>query len=165
MRREWLLAMVIGAVATGCDYVVPLAGTPRMDLDSRIVGAWERKGDNDQVERLLVLPLSQREYMVAFPAGVKNTLYAKAWLCKGGGKTLVQLQWFGTGEGKVPDDKRVYQCAAYEVDGDRLTVRMVSTEVVNRDLATSADLAGAVEANQEKPTLFGDPMVFQKAAP
>lgn len=161
---RFLLAMLACAMAAGCDYVAPLAGVPELDMDPQVVGAWERQADNARGERLLVLPLSKREYLVAFSTSATNTLYAKAWRCRAGGKMLVQLQWIGTAEGKVPEDSRLYQCAAYEVSGDQLQVRMLSTAIVSRDLTSSAAMARAIDANKDNPALFIDPMSYRKAA-
>ena len=162
MKPFWIVAVC--AMLAGCDYTVPLVTAPALDIDRAIMGVWERTTAQKQTERLLVLPLDQRQYLVAYPAGETHTMYAKGCLAKCADKTFVQLEWFGTADGKEPEDTRVYQLATYTLKGDELTVRMVSTDVVSKDITTSADLAKSIEKNKAKPELLGEPMVFKKAA-
>ena len=163
MKPFWIVTVC--AMLVGCDFTVPLVTTPALDIDRAIMGVWARTNGQNQTERLLVLPLDQRQYLVAYPAGEAHTMYAKGCLAKCADKTFVQLEWFGTAEGKEPDDTRVYQLVTYALKGDELTVRIVNTDVVRKDAKTSADLAKSIEENKAKPDLLGDPMVFKKAAP
>jgi hypothetical protein len=163
--RTSFIALCLSLLAlAGCDYMVPLAGKPELPIDKALVGLWETKTDGD-VNRLLVLPLSKNEYMVAWPAGAPDTLYARACLCKATDFALVQLAWFGTGHGTEPDDARVYQYAAYSVDGDKLTARLLNADTVSRDAATPAALLAAIKANSTNPELFREEMAFTRVKP
>ena len=46
--------------------------------------------------------------------------------------------------------------------GDVLTVRMLNTSVVSKDIKTRAELAKAIEKNRDNPQLLNEPMVFKK---
>jgi len=150
------------ALLTACDYTVPLSKTPELPIDPALVGAWTRSKENRQSERLLVLPLGPNEYLVSFPAGEKNAMFAHACLCRANERTLVQLTWFGTAQGTIPDDNRVYQFAAYTLKDDTLYVSLLNADVVKRDLQTADALVQAMAANRENPELFREAMSFKK---
>ena len=160
MKPLMLLAACL--IAAGCDYTVPLASTPEEAINRNLVGLWEQQKTVHQPQRLLVLPLNAREYLVSFPAGDEGALFAKAFLITRSGLDLVQLEWIGTDAGKLPEDNRVYQVAAYSLDGSNLTVRMLNAQVVDKTIGTSAGLAAAIAKHKDDPGLFCDPMVFTK---
>ena len=157
-----LMVVVACGVLVGCDYIVPLVKTPEMGIDPGIIGLWQRSQGDGQTESLLVLPLSKQEYMVSFPAGSTNAMFARACLCRTAGKTLVQLEWVGSAQCKFPEDNRVFQFAAYSVVGDTITVRMLNTDVVKKDMKSTDELANAIADNKDKPDLLRDKMVFTK---
>ena len=159
--KQWMVLVACGLLA-GCDYTVPLAMTPEMGIDAEVVGLWQRTIEEGQLERLLVLPLSKQEYLVSFPAGATNAMFARACLFRAAGKTLVQLAWFGTAKATVPEGNRVFQFAACTLAGDRLTVRLLNAERVNRDAKSADELAKAIADNKDKPDLFRDEMVFSR---
>jgi hypothetical protein len=164
--RASFIALCLSLFAlAGCDYTVPLAEKPELPIDKALVGAWERTTQQGEVQRLLVLPFSEHEYMVAWPAGAPNTLYARACLCKATEFALVQLAWFGTGHGTEPDNARVYQYAAYSVAGDKLTARLLNADTVSRDAATPAALLAAIKANNANPELFREELAFTRVKP
>ncbi|MDD5483247.1 MAG: hypothetical protein PHP98_06300 [Kiritimatiellae bacterium] len=146
----------------GCDYTVSLVTKPETPIDNAVVGLWQSTKADNQNERLLVLPLSRNEYLVSFPAGAKDPLFARACPCRAAGKKMVQLQWIGTGEGNPPQTNRVYQFVAYEAAADKLSVRLLNKEVVNQHAVSTAELAGDIEANKDNPELFGEETVFDR---
>ena len=99
----------------GCDYKVPLVKTPTIGIDAAVVGLWERTDEDGKTESLLVLPLSKQEYLVVFPAGAKDAMFARGCLWRNGAVNLVQLDWFGTARGKVAEDNRTFQFVSYAV--------------------------------------------------
>jgi len=160
-----LLAVVCGLVVAGCDYTVPLADMPALEVDQAVVGLWERTTGGGQAERLLVVPLGKTEYLVGYPLGSEDCMFARAYLVRGAGRTLVQLTWVGTAKGAVPDDTRVYQLAGYEQKGEELKVSLLNPAVVSRDIAAPAELAAALEEHAAAPALFRDAMVFRRVKP
>ena len=159
--KKLLIVLVCGLLA-GCDYTVPLVTTPAIEIDSAALGVWQRSTGNGQTEQLLVLPLDNHEYLVSYPSDTKHAMFARACLCRAGDKTLVQLKWFGTAEASLPDDNRLYQFASYSIAGDRITIRMLNSDVVKTDAASTEDLARSIAANRDKPNLFKEEMVFTK---
>ena len=157
-----LMIAIICLVLAGCDFTVSLSDSPEMAIDSRTTGLWETMKSNGYTERLLVLPLNKREYLVAWPKGGTTELYARAHLFQLSGKTLVQLEWFGNSDGVVPDDNRIYQYASYEISGDELVIQMLNPDVVGKDFQSSNELAGSIEANMDNPALFRDKTTYKK---
>jgi hypothetical protein len=157
-----LLIMLACGLLAGCEYTVPLVTAPRMEIDKSVLGLWQRTTEDGKTEQLLVLPLDKNEYLVSYPSDSKEGMFARACLCRTAGLTLVQLKWFGTAEGKLPDDNRVYQFASYSMTGDKLTVRLLNSDVVNKDVASKKELAKSIAANKDNPKLFKEGMVFSK---
>jgi hypothetical protein len=157
-----LLTLLACALLAGCDYTVPLTTAPAMELDKSLLGLWENSTEDNKIDQLLVLPLDAKEYLVSFPSGDKDGMFARACLCRAGDKTLVQLKWFGTADGKLPEDNRVYQYASYAVEGGKLTVRFLNTEVVSKNAASTEELAGFIAANGDKTNLFKAGTIFTK---
>jgi len=157
-----LMAFVVCGMLAGCEYTVPLVKTPELGIDSAVVGLWSRSKEDGQKESLLVLPLNQQEYMVALPAGSKDAMFARACLCRTADMTLVQLEWIGTAQGKLPESNRVFQFATYSVVGDTMAVRMLNAGVVNKDVKSTAELARAIADNKDRPDIFRDKMVYTK---
>jgi hypothetical protein len=157
-----LLIVLAGCLLAACDYTVPLVTAPGIEIDKSLVGLWQRPNEDGKSDHLLVLPLDGNEYLVSFPSGTQESLFAKACLCRAGEKTLVQLKWFGTSEGKVPDDSRVYQFVSYAIAGEKLNVRFLNTDVVPKSAASTDELAKSIAANKDKTNLFNEVMVFTK---
>lgn len=162
MTRAWWIAL-LAIVLAACDYTVPLVEAPLHVIDASGVGLWQRTNDRGHAEQLLVLPLGEREYLVSFPAGTQGAMYARATQWRGAALSLVQLDWFGTAEGRLPDDGRTFQYADYALDGDTLRLRLLNPEVVPGSVTTRAALAEAIAANATHPALFRDPLVFRRA--
>jgi hypothetical protein len=157
-----MMIFLASAVFAGCEYTVPLVTTPSIDIDRSVIGLWQRTGDDGKTESLLVLPLGQRECLVSYPAGSTEAMFGRGCLWRRGDMTLVQLDWFGTAQAKLPDDNRTFQFVEYEIAADTLRVRLLNADIVSKDLKTSTELARAIESNKNNRDLFRDEMVFKK---
>ena len=161
--KRIMLACIVGALLAGCDYTVPLVKSPDIAIDKAVVGLWQKPGEAGKTESLLVLPLGKQEYLVVYPAESKGAMFARGCLWRNDALTLVQLDWFGTGEGKLPEDNRTFQYVSYKVEGDSIRLRLLNPDVVGKDVAAPDVLAKAISDNKANPKLFRDEMVFQKA--
>lgn len=161
MKRTTLMG-IFCLLLVGCDYTVSLVDSPSLDMDKSVVGLWKREKDDGQTEELLVLPLDGCEYMISFPAGTTNAMFARACLWRGSEKVLVQLEWFGTAQGKLPEDNRKFQYASYAVDDDSIAVRLLNPKVAPKNITSAKALAKAIADNKDHPNLFRDEMIFQK---
>lgn len=157
-----LALLVLGMVAMGCDYTVPLATTPMLDRDPAPLGLWQSTNDDGQTQSLLVLPLGTREYLVSYPSGTPDAMFARACLCQAGNQRLMQIEWIGTAAGKQPDDKRVYQYAACDVTAGQLSARLIDPGTTGRDPASAAELTNAIAEHATATNLFRKPLVFRK---
>lgn len=161
MKTPFAIALTC-LLLTSCDYTVPLVTTPGTDADPALVGRWQRIKSGGDKEFLLVLPLADREQLVVYPAGDDDAMYARACLVRCADRAMIQLKWFGTEQAAVPDDARVYQFAAYKVEGSNLVVRMLSTDAVDKDIASTDALIEAIKAVEDEEALFAEPLVFDK---
>jgi hypothetical protein len=160
--QKLMLMCVACALLAGCDYTVPLVKTPNAGVDAAIAGLWQRSGVGGKMESLLVLPLNKQEYLVVFPVGSQDAMFARGCLWRSAAITLVQLDWFGTAQGKLPEDNRTFQFVSYAIKGDSMGLRLLNPDIVAKDVTSSDALAKAIADNKDDPKLFRDEMVFQK---
>ena len=150
------------ALLVACDYTVPLVRTPSVGIDGAVLGSWLREGEQGKGERLLVLPLGKQEFLVVYPAGADGAMYARGCLWRNKAMTLVQLDWFGTAKGTVPDDTRTFQYVSYVVERDTLKLSLLNPDVVSKDVKSAKELAKAISDSHANPKLFHNEMVFRK---
>jgi hypothetical protein len=163
MKR--LLVVLAAGLLAGCEYTVPLVTSPTIEIDRSVVGLWQTPGENGETHHLLVLPLDQHEYLVSYPSGAEDGLFFRACLCRVGDQSLVQLKCLGTAKAELPNvlnEARVFLFLAYSLEGDKLTVRLLNTEVVKTDVASTEDLAKSITANRDNPNLFKQSATFTK---
>lgn len=158
--RAWLLTVCL--LGASCDYTVPLGERPEVAIEKAAHGLWQRT-EEQRTERLVVLPLGEKEVLVVFSFDGKSAIYAKAMLLERAGMTLAQLTWLGSSKGEQIEDGRAYQYAAFEHKDDTLHVRLLNPAVVGRDIASTDALLEALTANAANPKLFRDPLVFSRA--
>jgi len=157
-----LILLAACALLAGCDYTVPLVKTPDLDIDKAVLGLWENTAANGQNERLLILPLSAREYLVSFPAGGPDSMFARACLYRRAGQTLVQLEWIGTAQGKLAEDDRKFQFAEYSITNQMLRIRLLNPEAVSKEASSAEALAKALSENTGATNLYRDALTYRK---
>ena len=157
-----LTLLLACAFLMGCEYTVPLVNSPKININRAAVGLWQRTNDAGRVDSLLILPLNGREYLVSFPAGTKDAMFARACLWQCAGLTLAQLNWIGNARAKLPEDKRTFQFMSYKIEGDSIRIRQLSTEIIKKDIKSPDELARAIMDNKDNPNLFREEMVFIK---
>jgi hypothetical protein len=165
MNTTWMRSAVAIGVAvalTGCDFLVPISHEPAGRLDESLVGLWRRTDPSGPTEDLLVLKWDEGHWLVSLPAGRQDALYARGWPVRVADRTLVQLEWIGSGKGAVVQDARRYQLATWSRDGDRLIIRRINPEVVGRDWCESQRLREAIEKTLNQPDVFIDERVFHR---
>ena len=161
MKKLACLFFAILFVAA-CDYKIALVQKPSIKIDKKLIGVWERSNDQGKIEKLLILPLNEYEYLISFPAESKNSMFAKACFFKCSGKTLVQLCWLGTSKGVISNDGRDFQYAVYTIKNNQLRASLLNTAVVNKNIASDSELVNAIKKNINDPKLFKKPMVFER---
>jgi hypothetical protein len=165
VRMKNIMIIILCGLLAGCEYTVPVVKKPAIDIDRAIVGLWQRPAKDGKIEHLLVVPLDKQEYLVSYPSNSDEAMFARACLGRVKDITLVQLKWFATAQAALPDDNKVYQFASYSVSGDKLTVRMLNSDVISKDVASTDALIKAIAANKAATNLFRESMVFTRIKP
>jgi hypothetical protein len=159
-----LVALLLALTFAACDYTVRLTPEPKVDVDPAWLGVWEMRPEAGAPERLLLLPLGPREYLMSYPAGKPDAMFARVCRTGAGENDPMQITWIGTAKGKVPEDGRVYQYAAAALKNGVLTVRLINGEATGRDAKTADELSAAIAAAKDKPELYRAAMVFRKVS-
>lgn len=157
-----LLLISLCLLLAGCEYTVPLVQNPGMQMDSDLIGLWERTESASSRHQALVLPFDDTHYVFSYRTDPKEGAMAKASLVECADMTLVQIEWMGSVKGKLPENDRIYQYASYTLEGDTLRVALLNSAVVPKDVMSSAELRDTIEARQDHPDLFRPPMVFRR---
>jgi hypothetical protein len=153
---------MIGLVAAGCDFTVPISQQHTVAVDGAVLGLWETQSDGGKVERLLVLKLSETEYVVQYPLGADAMLF-RGYPVKVGDQTLVQLQVLGTVKGQMPDkNAKPYQIAAYRTKEDTLRVKLLDPRSVGENLHSTDTLRAAVVEALPDSRSFREEMRFKR---
>lgn len=160
MRQLWwgLAALALA----GCDYTIPLVKNAAIPIDQQLIGLWQQADAGNPTERLVVLPLGSREYLVVYPAGKPESMFARGCHWRHPSAPLMQVEWLGTAAGQRPRDNRTYQYVNYALAGDTLTVRLLNSDVVKRESPTAEALVQSILANRDHPDLYRKPMTFKR---
>ncbi|AKJ65011.1 hypothetical protein [Kiritimatiella glycovorans] len=152
--------VLVACLLSACEYTVSLSDKPSSARDPGLTGAWESVKAGGDVDRLTVLPLNEKTYLVVFDPSGSDAIYARAHHVEPAGVELVQLRWLGAADGSMPEGGRVYQYAAYELVEGKLQVRLLSKDAVPTDVDSARKLRAAIASHRNGAELFRDPMVF-----
>lgn len=169
MNRFVFLCLLAAAfLLGGCRYEAPLTEAHDREIDPAVLGVWESippATGKEPSRRLLVLAYSPTEYLIHYPVGSEG-IYFRGYPVEVAGVACVQLQTIGTAKGiPAADNRRLFHVAAYEVSGDRLTVRTLNTERVPESLRTREALRAAFAAAHTQSDLFTVPVHFRRIRP
>jgi len=165
MRKKMISAVLLAlavAACGGCDFTVPLTTAPALPMDQSLAGLWQSAQAGGPADELLVLPLGPLEMLVAYPAGKKDAMFARACLWRGAELTLVQLQWLGTARGVLPQDPRVFQFASCQLEDGCLRVRLLNAEILPKDAQTAGELTRAIAKLRDDKNLFRPALEFRR---
>ena len=158
-----ILGFSIMAVLAGCDYDVKLVDTPNVPVNKALAGSWELATENPtDIDRMDITLLSENEYKIVWHMDAEKSLHARACICNSADLKLIQITWLGAEPDFTMGDMHVYQYAAYDLDGDKLTIRMLNADVVNKKAKTPAELLAAIKANKENPKLFREELSYKR---
>lgn len=163
MKRLFSLLILVAIPFAGCEYTEPIASGTNINIDSHILGLWEAQ-DKDESVRLLILKLNDKEYLIQYSVDMKESFYFKAILVDVGGTIFVQMQLIGTNEGNASTDERKYSFAIYNLEKDKLHIRLLNPDVVSTNIKTSSALVNAIQVNRNNPRLFRSMGVFRRTA-
>lgn len=165
MRNSFSVLFVLVLVLTGCEYSVPLAEKKDVPIDETILGLWEQVPDKSEsgkpADMMLVLKYTDTDYIVHYPTG-KDGMYFRAYPLKIDGKVHVQTQFIGTKDGPVENKDRKFHVVAYSVAGGIMEMRLLNSDLVDKNLQDSAKLMESFLKNKDDKNLFKDPGRFKK---
>jgi hypothetical protein len=163
-RGAFFLTMVLSAfLSTGCVYEVPVMEEHTVPVDTAVLGHWESVPDDpsEKADRMLVLKYSDTEYLVHYPTG-EDGMYFRAYGVRIGELSAVQIELIGTHKGPLRDKGNRYHLLTYSLDGGRLTIKTLNSDLISEKIGTSAELRDAIGKQAGNPDLFTNPGVFRK---
>lgn len=164
------LFVALFLLVSGCKYEAPLAVEHSIPIDPALLGVWEAipEGDEkpDPEQRIVILRYSDTEYLVHYPAAGKGTIYWRAYPIRVGDVACVQLQALGTGQGMIaPSEKDLFHVVTYRLEGEKLAIRVLDSDVVDDDIKETAALQAAFVQAKNREDLFDEPGLFKKVPP
>jgi hypothetical protein len=129
-----------------CNYDVPITSAPTHPIDKRLIGSWSLKTPGQKTEQMTIRPYDDSNYVVWYDGDLYRAYHSDV-----AGMPLISAQ-------NLNDSERKYLYLAWKLseDGKRLTIRAVSTDVIPTTEKDSAAIVKLLEANRDKPQLFGE---------
>jgi hypothetical protein len=160
------VAALFAVVTAGCVYEAPFTADHTIPIDTAVPGLWEAVPEPgtaaDPDARMVVLGLSESEYLVHYPTS-DHGIYYRAYPVKVGDREFVQLQAVGTAEGPVkPDEKKLFHAVSYRMVGGQLEVKTLNTKLVSDEAKDADALRKAFLEKQDRDDLFIDPVRFRR---
>jgi hypothetical protein len=166
MKRFLPLFVILLLCVAACEYQEPLADKQGIAVDQALLGLWVPSPDNSEPpppgEWILALKYSDTEYMLQYQSG-KDSMYFRAYPLKIGNIPCMQLQLLGYSKGPIQKGEPAYQVASVMLNGDEVTIRMLSTAVINPTLR-GAEVSDAFLKNSKNSKLFREPVKFRRVA-
>lgn len=164
MKRLLLLLAILLIFVAACEYQNPLSENQNVPIDPALLGLWVPSPDNNEPpppnEWILALKYSDTEYMIQYQTG-SDSMYFRAYPIKIGDISCMQLQLIGYSSGPIKKSDLPYQVALFTLNGDTVTIAMLNTSLVNKDLRGAA-LKDAFLKNSKNANLFREPAKFKR---
>jgi len=165
MKISVSFLFVLMIVLSGCEYSVPLVEKKDVPIDESVLGLWEQVPDKSEsgkpADMMQVLKYSDTDYIVHYPTG-KDGMYLRAYPVKIDDKVYVQTQLIGTKDGPAENKDRKFHVVAYSVLGGVLEMKLLNSELVDKNLQDSAKLMESFLKSKDDKNLFKDPCRFKK---
>jgi len=164
MKHAALTVVALTLFIAGCQYLAPLALEHNIPIDPSVIGLWEEvpEGDkpSDPDDRMLILKYSDTEYLVHYPTR-KDEGYYRAYPVKVDGISCVQIQQIGTAEGDFKDARK-YHVVSYSISSGELEIKVLNTDLVDKNLQDTALLKQAFLEKKDNKDLFTNPGRFRR---
>jgi hypothetical protein len=164
MKHAALVVIALALFIAGCEYLAPLSEEHNISIDPSVIGLWEEAPEGDKPpdpdDRMLILKYSDTEYLVHYPTR-KDEMFYRAYPIKVDGISCIQIQLIGTAEGAVKDDRK-YQVATYSISNGELEIKMLNTDIIDKDLRDTASIKQAFLKNKDNKKLFANPGKFRR---
>jgi hypothetical protein len=159
-----VLVIMLGIVATGCEYEVPLAEKQGLPIDNSVLGIWEGippDGEPQTKDRMKVSRYSETEYLVHYFAPEHNR-YLRAYPIRIGGLSCIQIQGIHTEKENIKEKDRSYYVFSYELLNGDLAMKCLNPNLVSNNLKSSSELQAAFLRHKDNGNLFIGPSRFRK---
>ena len=150
------LALLLAAVVlSGCFFEKPLTESPSDDLNTWLLGVWERTDDKGRVQRVAVMPLSGDRYTIWFrmlgkrPKDLREWRF-EAWPSRVGNSTFLTLRCEQSA-GEIPVGSYVFTHVQV-LDQVQLVTRPLQLDASPQ--ATSYELRKEVRAKLKSKSLL-----------
>lgn len=153
-----VLVIMLGIVATGCEYEVPLAEKQGLPIDNSVLGIWESIGPDGKPQSkdwMRISRYSETEYLVRFD-GDKESVDYRGYPIRFAGVPCLQIQAISKKGGGG------YFVFSYELlDGD-LLIKALNPSLVSNELKSSSELRAAFLRHKSNKDLFINESRFRK---
>ena len=162
---RWILICVL-LLSAGCYYDSPLTEEHSLPIDTNLLGVWQEIADDgvlpDESDRMVVLKLSETEYLVHYPVR-KEGGYYRAYPFSLGGVEGIQVEVLGSGSGPVEEGEMdIYVVVSYSLTDGDLELRILNEKLVDDELSGSTAIREAFLKNKDAKDLFTDPGKFRR---
>ena len=143
-----ITVLVCALALLSCHYDSSLTLEPTRAADARLAGTWTMIAPQ-QDEKMDIRLYDDRHYVISYNGDLYRAFHSDV-----AGMPLMSVQ-------NLNDRERKWVFVEWKLDGDRLTIRAVRTEVVppgERDV-----LVKRIEANRDNPKLFGEAAVYRRS--
>lgn len=146
-----LFLAVCAFALLSCHYDFPLTAEPTRAADARLEGTWTLI-EPEQGEKMDIRRYDDRHYVIAYNGEIYRAFHSDV-----AGMPLMSVQ-------NLNDRERKYVVLEWKLseDGKRLTIRVVSPDVVPEGTPNREALVKLIESNRENPKLFGEAGVYVK---
>ena len=142
-----ITVLVCASLLLSCHYDVPLTSEPTRAADARLAGTWTMTAP-EKDEKMDIRVYDDRHYVIAYNGDLYRAFHSDV-----AGMPLMSVQ-------NLNDRERKWVFLEWKLEGERLTIRAVRTEVV--PAGDREALVKAIVANRDNPKLFGEPGVYER---
>ncbi len=163
--KKILIVLLSLLVLCGCEYTVPLSPKADMPIKNELIGLWkfEPVEEDDKEFTMLVLKFTPNEYIIRYGDG-EEIIYLRAYHVRLKGFTsLIQVECLGFQNSPVEaTENSVYNLIKYNLEGNKLTIEILNSDVVDKNCKTSREFKSRILVNINHKELFRYPGVFRK---
>jgi hypothetical protein len=153
-----ILIVLLGIVATGCEYEAPLAGKQGLPIDNSVLGIWQSitpDGKPQSKDWISISRYSETEYLVRNHVEKESVDY-RGYPIRVAGVSCIQIQ------AKPKKGIGRYYVFSYELLNGDLLIKGLNPNLVSNELKSSSELRTAFLRHKNNKDLFIDAGRFRK---
>ena len=146
-----LLVAAGGLLLGGCNYDVPITGSPTRRVEPQLLGIWvTSRKDSPKPDELKVRQLDAFTYIISFNGELYRAYHSD----------VAKVPFVSVQDIETADRKFAYFTWELSADGSVLTITPVSTRIIPPTLPNSAAVQQLLKENTDNPGLLLDPVQF-----